>query len=58
MSKRLNPSEGERSDKQMELRHLRREVRTALELAVVALAPSEASPFTTPSASSSVSPAT
>lgn len=41
MSKRISPPEAERSDKQMELRHLRRDARTALELAVVALAPSE-----------------
>jgi hypothetical protein len=41
MSKREQPIEVERADSQMDLSHLRRESRTALELAVVALAPSD-----------------
>lgn len=41
MSRRRDPSEVECSDENMEVRHLRREARTALELAVVASAPSE-----------------
>ena len=41
MSKRGQPTEAERADSQMDLSHLRRESRTALELAVVAMAPSD-----------------
>jgi hypothetical protein len=40
MSKRGPSGQVERADPQMDLSHLRRESRTALELAVVALAPS------------------
>ena len=41
MSKRGQSTEAERAESQMDLNHLRRESRTALELAVVALAPSD-----------------
>jgi hypothetical protein len=41
MGKRERSTEVQRSESQMDLRHLRREARTALELAIVALAPSE-----------------
>ncbi|HKP55647.1 MAG TPA: hypothetical protein VJV78_02940 [Polyangiales bacterium] len=41
MSKREQPTAIQRADSQLDLRHLRRESRTALELAVVALAPSD-----------------
>jgi hypothetical protein len=41
MSKRGLSTEMERAESQMDLSHLRRESRTALELAVVALAPSD-----------------
>jgi hypothetical protein len=41
MTKRERAPKGERAGPQMDLRHLRREARTALELAVVAMAPSE-----------------
>jgi hypothetical protein len=41
MSKRGQSTEVEHVESQMDLSHLRRESRTALELAVVALAPSE-----------------
>ncbi len=40
MSKRGQSTELERSESQMDLSHLRRESRTALELAVIAMAPS------------------
>jgi hypothetical protein len=41
MSKRGPSTEVEQGESQMDLSHLRRESRTALELAVVAMAPSE-----------------
>ena len=41
MSKRGPSSEVEQAESQMDLSHLRRESRTALELAVVAMAPSD-----------------
>jgi hypothetical protein len=41
MSNRGEPTELERAESQMDLSHLRRESRTALELAIVAMAPSE-----------------
>ncbi len=41
MSKRERTTEVEQAESQMDLSHLRRESRTALELAVVAMAPSE-----------------
>lgn len=41
MSKRVQPTQPERAESQMDLSHLRRESRTALELAIVAMAPSE-----------------
>jgi hypothetical protein len=41
MSKRGHSTEVEHVESQMDLSHLRRESRTALELAVVAMAPSE-----------------
>jgi hypothetical protein len=41
MSKRGPPTEVDQADARMDLSHLRRESRTALELAVVAMAPSE-----------------
>ena len=41
MAKRERTAAGEKGETLMDLRHLRRETRTALELAVVALAPSE-----------------
>ena len=41
MRKRGQPTAAEPSESQMDLSHLRRESRTALELAVVALAPSD-----------------
>ena len=41
MSKREPPADFEQAESQMDLSHLRRESRTALELAVVAMAPSE-----------------
>jgi hypothetical protein len=41
MSKRGQPAEPDRAESQMDLSHLRRESRTALELALVAMAPSE-----------------
>jgi hypothetical protein len=41
MSKRQRQAEDRHAETQLDLRHLRREARTALELAVVALAPSE-----------------
>lgn len=41
MSKREPPGSADRGDTKMDLSHLRRETRTALELAVVALAPSK-----------------
>ena len=41
MSKRGQPPKVERTESQMDLSHLRRESRTALELAVVAMAPSD-----------------
>jgi len=41
MGKRGQPTEVEQADFQIDLSHLRRESRTALELAVVAMAPSE-----------------
>ena len=41
MSKRGPPTEVDQGDARMDLSHLRRESRTALELAVVAMAPSE-----------------
>lgn len=41
MSKREPRAEVEQAESQMDLSHLRRESRTALELAVVAMAPSE-----------------
>jgi hypothetical protein len=41
MSKREPPTAAEQAESQMDLSHLRRESRTALELAVVAMAPSD-----------------
>ena len=41
MSKRERQAEGQRAETPLDLRHLRRDARTALELAVVAMAPSE-----------------
>jgi hypothetical protein len=41
MSKRGPTTEAQHGESQMELSHLRREARTALELALVAMAPSE-----------------
>jgi|SRR3954462_8198881 hypothetical protein len=41
MTKHEPPTQSEGTDSQMDLRHLRRETRTALELAVVALTPTE-----------------
>jgi hypothetical protein len=41
MIEREHPERGERTQPQMDLNHLRRETRTALELAVVALAPTD-----------------
>jgi hypothetical protein len=41
MSKHDPPADFEQAESQMDLSHLRRESRTALELAVVAMAPSE-----------------
>ena len=41
MTKRGQPTEVDQADVRMDLSHLRRESRTALELAVVAMAPSE-----------------
>jgi hypothetical protein len=41
MAKRERSEEKRQFDSQMDLNHLRREARTALELAIVALAPSE-----------------
>jgi hypothetical protein len=41
MSKRGQSTQGGRAESQMDLSHLRRESRTALELAVVTLAPSD-----------------
>jgi hypothetical protein len=41
MSKRGQSTEVDRAESKMDLRHLRRESRTALELAIVAMAPSE-----------------
>ena len=41
MRKRPNAGEVERADQTLDLSHLRRETRTALELAVVALAPKD-----------------
>ena len=41
MGKREPPSEDDQGESQMDLSHLRRESRTALELAVVAMAPSD-----------------
>ena len=41
MGKREQSSEVEQSESQMDLSHLRRESRTALELALVAMAPSD-----------------
>lgn len=41
MSKRGRSTRGEQGGSQMDLSHLRRESRTALELAVVAMAPSD-----------------
>jgi len=41
MTRRGQPTEVDQADVRMDLSHLRRESRTALELAVVAMAPSE-----------------
>ena len=41
MTKRGQSTQVERTESQMDLNHLRRETRTALELGVVALAPTE-----------------
>jgi hypothetical protein len=41
MAKRERPAVGQKGETLLDLNHLRRETRTALELAVVALAPSE-----------------
>lgn len=41
MAKRVRPVERRRDETSLDLSHLRREARTALELAVVAMAPSE-----------------
>jgi hypothetical protein len=41
MSKRGQPTELDQADSQMDLSHLRRESRTALELAVISMAPSD-----------------
>ena len=41
MAKRERTAAGQKDEKVLDLTHLRRETRTALELAVVALAPSE-----------------
>ena len=41
MAKRERTAAGQKDEKLLDLSHLRRETRTALELAVVALAPSE-----------------